>query len=68
MENNKAIGTISNLIETDQLVRMEGKITVQDAWEALKAKRADTYRGLQTLQRVLPLAHLSSLHWAVLVA
>ena len=44
--NNRAIGTISNLIEADKLVHIEGKVTVEEAWEALKTKHADTYCGL----------------------
>src|SRR5882762_3053530 len=44
--NDKAIGTISNLIEVDQLAHIEGKTTAKEVWDALKKEHADTHTGL----------------------
>ena len=43
--NDRAIGTISNLIESDQFVHIEGKMTAKEAWDTLKAKHANTSRS-----------------------
>jgi hypothetical protein len=44
--NDRAIGTISNLIEPDQFEHIDGKGTVKEAWDALKQKHADSHTGL----------------------
>ena len=44
--NDKAVGTISNLIEVEQLAHIEGKTTAKEVWDALKKEHADTHTGL----------------------
>jgi hypothetical protein len=44
--NDRAIGTISNLIEVDQFAHIEGKTSAKEVWDALKSEHADTHTGL----------------------
>jgi hypothetical protein len=44
--NDKAIGTISNLVEVDQLTHIKGKTTAKEVWDALKKEHADMHTGL----------------------
>jgi hypothetical protein len=45
-KDDRAIGTISNLIEPDQFEHIDGKGTAKEAWDALSQKHADSHTGL----------------------